>query len=71
MAHAVFGVILDIFAEIAFRMLDCAVLVFEMDRGDNVRRQDVGAAAELAPTELVPQLAIAALALVIFGRARL
>ena len=69
-AHAVFIVILDIFAEIAFRMLDRAELVFEVESRDDVGRQNVGAATELAPTELVPQLAIAALAPEILGRAR-
>jgi hypothetical protein len=70
MAHTVFVVILDVLAEIAFRMLDGAELVFEVERGGDVRRQDVGAAAELAPIEFVPQLAVAALALEILGRAR-
>jgi hypothetical protein len=58
MAHAGFVVILDVLAEIAFRVLDGAELVFEVHWRDDLGRQDVGAAAELAPAELVPQLAI-------------
>src|SRR5271166_6136052 len=69
-ARTVSVVILEVLAEIALRMLDGAERVLQMERGDDVGRQDVGAAAELAPGQLVPQLAVAALALQILGAPR-
>src|SRR5271165_4109481 len=61
-AHAVPIVIFQVFAEVAFRVPDRTKLVFEVKRGNDVGREDVGAAAELAPGELVPQLAVPPLA---------
>ena len=67
---AVFVIFLQVLAEIAFGVLDRAVLVLEVQRREDVGREDVGAAAELAPGQLVPQFAVAALSLEVLGRAR-
>ncbi len=60
--QAIFVVVLQVLAEIAFGMFDCAEFVLQVQRRDDVRRQNVGAAAELPPGQLVPELAVAALA---------
>jgi hypothetical protein len=66
---AISVIILEILAEIALRMLDGAELVLQVQRRNDVGRQNVGAAAELAPAQLVPLFAVAALLLEILGRA--
>ena len=68
---AVLVVVDDVLAEVALRVLERAEDLGARHQVADVRRQDVGAAAELAPGQHVPELAVAPLAvrvLVVLGQ---
>src|SRR5947209_7298742 len=68
--HAMLVIILKVLAKITTGMADRAELRLEVKPRDNIWRQNVGAAPELPPSELIPQFTVASLAPEIGRRTR-